>query len=207
MTEEKKVIYAGITDRLFASTIDLAVMVVFTVVLFQFLFGLSLLDLVFFAFYPEGNELDRLTKEVVTQYPVLANEPYKAWAVVVAKHPESVDKIINQSFFTMLLNIVTVGLYFVPMTKIYGATLGKKIMGMQVADSITGKKLGWAQSFIRFICYLPSVGILGLGIFSGAINKRRRCWHDYLADSVVIFDENRWYKRQFDKVKKYFYLK
>jgi uncharacterized RDD family membrane protein YckC len=48
--------------------------------------------------------------------------------------------------------------------------------------------------------YIPSVGVFALGIIWANFNKRKRAWHDYMADSVVIIDENRWYKRIWNKL-------
>ena len=96
--------------------------------------------------------------------------------------------------------------YFIFTTKKFGGTLGKRFMGMKVIDSITGNKISYLQSIIRFICYGISALPLFAGFISGAFNIQKRTFHDKLADTLVIMDENRWYKKYFDRLKKYFNL-
>jgi uncharacterized RDD family membrane protein YckC len=96
--------------------------------------------------------------------------------------------------------------YFIFTTKKFGGTPGKRFMGMKVIDSITGNRISYMQSIIRFICYGVSALPLFAGFISGGFNKQRRTFHDKLADTIVIMDENRWYKKYFDRLKKYFNL-
>ena len=79
-------------------------------------------------------------------------------------------------------------------------------MGLRVRDYITGGKISLTQNIIRFLAYIPSVGFFGIGVLSGAFRKNKRCWHDFLADSEVVYAENRWYKVQFKRLRNYFNL-
>ena len=196
--EKPQVMYADVTNRLFASMLDLAVIYLLVDFLSQAIFN---------AIYPGGSEYIRIQTQIVKEYPELAAEPGKVLLFIMTKYTASMNLILNQMGLGAAVQIVLVGCYYIPMTKIYGATLGKMMIGMKVVDGITGKEITWSQSIVRYICYMPSVFILGLGVFSGMISRRKRCWHDSLADTCVIYSRDRWYKRYFDKLKNYFHLK
>lgn len=110
-------------------------------------------------------------------------------------------------FYSFVSVYLLLALYFIVTTRLYGATLGKKVVGIKVVDSITGKNISTNQSIIRFITYGVSVAPLFLGFVMAAFNNRKRTLHDRLADTVVILDENRWYKKYFDRLKRYFNIK
>lgn len=197
-TDEKQVRYGDMNTRLFASTMDLAI--IYIVVDF-------LTRLIYSYVYPDGSAFNILSAQVLAEYPQLANQSDKVFMVIVSKYPDGAVRILNQMMFVGLLQFFLVGLYIIPMTKYFGGTVAKRFMGLRVIDSITGKNIGLAQSFIRYIAYLPSVLILGLGIITGMINKRKRCWHDMLADTLVVYSGERWYTKYLDRVQKYFHLK
>jgi uncharacterized RDD family membrane protein YckC len=198
MSEEKQITYGGVNDRMFASTLDLAIL--YLVVSF-------FTRIVFEIIYPGGSEYEKLMTQIVTDYPSLQGHLDQIFALAVGKYPERMHLVYNQMAFLAAFQFILLGFYFVPMTKIYGATFGKKIVGLKVVDNITGKEITYSQSVIRYIGYVPSALFVGFGIFSAAFNRKKRAWHDYAADTVVIYDENRWYKKQFDKLKRYFHLK
>ena len=196
--EEDVVLYADMTNRLFASMLDLALLYMLVNVLSHMLFN---------AAYPQGSEYVRIHTQIVTEYPELASQPGNILLLIISKYPASMNMILNQLGFNAVVQIVLVGCYYIPMTKIYGATFGKMAMGMRVIDDITGKGISWSQSAVRYICYMPSIFVLGGGIFSGMVSRKKRCWHDIMADTYVIFIKDRWYRRLFDKLKAYFHLK
>ena len=93
---------------------------------------------------------------------------------------------------------VLIGIYSIFFIYKYGATPGKMILGLRVVDNITGGKLTLSQSIIRYLAYFTAP----IGLISGSLKKNRRCFHDYIADTVVIYSPNRWYKRHVDKIRK-----
>lgn len=65
-----------------------------------------------------------------------------------------------------------------------GATLGKKLAGLEVTDS-RGLRLGWRRAMKReFLYKLGSTLALGAG-FLGALGRRGRTLHDALGDTQV----------------------
>lgn len=67
-----------------------------------------------------------------------------------------------------------------------GATPGKRLLGLRVADSVTLQPIGFRRAALRRIVYL--VG--GLALYAGwwwvLLNRQHRAWHDLAAGSLVI---------------------
>lgn len=65
-----------------------------------------------------------------------------------------------------------------------GATLGKKLAGLEVTDA-QGRHLGWRRAMKReFVYKVGSTLSMGLG-FLGAMSRRGRTLHDALGDTQV----------------------
>lgn len=71
----------------------------------------------------------------------------------------------------------------------YFATPGKMLFGCQVVDATTGGRLSLGQSLLRYICYLVSALPLGLGFFWVAWDKRKQGFHDKLAKTIVVIED------------------
>ncbi len=56
-----------------------------------------------------------------------------------------------------------------------GTTLGKWLFGLTLGGTI-------GHRFLRAFFFLPSVGFLGLGVLWSVVDRRKRCWHDWVAD-------------------------
>lgn len=104
-------------------------------------------------------------------------------------------KIIeNIIIFTTLRPISTIILFeiFLPLiiTIIFwvnkGATPGKLIMNMYIVDEVTGQKINIAQSIMRYIGYIPSTFIFGLGFIWIAVDEKNQGWHDKIGGTIVI---------------------
>jgi len=50
----------------------------------------------------------------------------------------------------------------------------------------TGNKLTVMQSIIRYIGYIPSILVFGIGLFWVAFDAKKQGWHDKMAKSVVV---------------------
>lgn len=111
---------------------------------------------------------------------------------------------------TIIINsyqFIVIGIYNIYFTHKCGATPGKVIVGLKVVDIITNDKLTLSQCVIRYLAYVT----FPLGMLFGSFRRNKRTWHDHIADTVVIFSSNRWYKLQADrlkqKVKSYFNMR
>ncbi len=64
-------------------------------------------------------------------------------------------------------------------------TLGKYAMGLKVVDE-DGNALTVKKSIVRNASKLLSYLPVALGFIWAAFNKRRKCWHDFIAKTLVV---------------------
>ena len=69
------------------------------------------------------------------------------------------------------------------------ATPGKIILGLRIVDAKTGDKPSNRQLIGRYFAYYVSAIPLMLGFIWIAFDKRKQGWHDKLAGTVVIEDD------------------
>lgn len=71
-----------------------------------------------------------------------------------------------------------------------GATLGKRLMRIRVADQYDGSRIGPGRAFLRWVlmgvfwvfAYLPGL----VNLLWPLWDSQRQAWHDKLANSVVV---------------------
>lgn len=68
----------------------------------------------------------------------------------------------------------------------FSATPGKLLFRIRIVDEETGRPPSWKQYITRYLGFLPSGGLLGLGFFWLQWNKRAKAWHDMMAGTVVV---------------------
>jgi uncharacterized RDD family membrane protein YckC len=85
-----------------------------------------------------------------------------------------------------MLQLVTFLAYSGVFWYFYGATPGKMLMRMKIVDARTEKPLNMLQIILRLCGYIVSGLCLMLGFLWIGTNRKRRAWHDFLADTVVI---------------------
>ena len=81
--------------------------------------------------------------------------------------------------------------YAVTLLYLMRATPGKYLLGMAVVDAKTGKRATARQYSIRELAEFISFLVLFLGYFWIIWDKRKQAWHDKLAGTVVIVNEDR----------------
>ena len=93
--------------------------------------------------------------------------------------------VIIDSFFAILLIPIPFTIYFYFRD---GQTLGQKILGTRIGAE-NGDVASWRQLAMRyplkFISLFP-VPYFPIGFLWAIIDKRKRTWHDFFANSVVI---------------------
>ena len=72
----------------------------------------------------------------------------------------------------------------------YQATLGKKLLGLQVTDEF-GRRMSFGRATGRYFSKLISSLILGIGYVMAAFTDRKQALHDKLASSALSFWLNR----------------
>lgn len=80
----------------------------------------------------------------------------------------------------------------------WSATPGKMLMRLKIVDAKTEKPIRLHQSLLRAVGYIISGFTFMLGFFWIGISKRRRGWHDYLADTTVIITP--WDMKKLEKI-------
>jgi uncharacterized RDD family membrane protein YckC len=70
-----------------------------------------------------------------------------------------------------------------------GATPGKIAIAAKIVDAETGKPPSTARLVVRFLGYLVSALPLYLGFLWIAFDRRKQGWHDKIAGTVVIPDD------------------
>jgi len=108
-------------------------------------------------------------------------------SLIVALPLELIFRAIGQkeSYITSLIFL----LYTCLMTANGGATLGKKFFGLKVI-STDGEKVGLGKAFLREVLgkFVSSV-VLSLGYFWVIWDKDKQSWHDKIAGTYVIKQE------------------
>ena len=69
----------------------------------------------------------------------------------------------------------------------YQGTVGKVLMDIKVVNA-SGSRLTIIESIIRNLTKILSYLPLALGFLWMLFNKKRRCWHDFLAGTFVVED-------------------
>ena len=80
-------------------------------------------------------------------------------------------------------------IYAILMLNYYGATLGKRLLGIKVVSE-NGKRPSILDLIIReSIGKFLSTIVLGLGFILAGFDKKKQGWHDKLAKTVVVYDK------------------
>jgi len=66
-----------------------------------------------------------------------------------------------------------------------GQTLGMLAWRLRV-QTLEGGRLSWSKALVRFICAIPSVGLLGIGLFWMLFTDERLSLHDRWSDSCIV---------------------
>jgi uncharacterized RDD family membrane protein YckC len=81
--------------------------------------------------------------------------------------------------------------YLVAFTALYGATLGKMLLGIRVAKS-DGRPADWLTALIReTLGKTLSSMFLYLGYLWAFFHPKRQTWHDLIANTLVVYREPR----------------
>jgi uncharacterized RDD family membrane protein YckC len=71
-----------------------------------------------------------------------------------------------------------------------GATPGKLAVAVRIVDARTGQPVGTGRLALRLLCYLVSALPLYLGFLWIAFDRRKQGWHDKIAKTVVIHEND-----------------
>jgi uncharacterized RDD family membrane protein YckC len=87
---------------------------------------------------------------------------------------------------SFIINLVINYGYYVILTGLYGATLGKMVLGLRVVDA-NGQKIGIPKAVLREIIGKWISGIVfALGYIWVAFDEKKQGWHDKIAGTYVV---------------------
>lgn len=68
----------------------------------------------------------------------------------------------------------------------FAGTPGKRLLKLKILDAQTGDSIGLGQACIRYVGYILSSVVLGLGLIWVAFDNKKQGWHDKMAKTVVV---------------------
>lgn len=158
---KKQIIYALLIPRLFASTLDLALLSIISNPVTTFISWK--LSHYFFKVNIAELTIDSLRTSKLTEY-VDAGSLF--WYILLV----------------CTMNLLITGTYFVGFWIRYSATPGKMIMRMKIVDADTLEKPTKLQFVKRFLGYVT----IPFGIWFVPFSKNHRALHDKLSGTAVI---------------------
>ena len=157
--------YAGFWIRFFASFLDTLFLALPVAVLIYFL--------------SDGNWFDFAQYKQNIQYAMSGNA-----SKALAEQPQLSLKW--ELLFEISVLLVTILFW----RRWKGATPGKKFVHIKIVDFKTLEDINNKQAITRSFGYIISTFILLIGFFMVAFRKDKRAFHDLLADTLVIYDED-----------------
>lgn len=87
--------------------------------------------------------------------------------------------------FNMAFQITLGVVYFGVIQPTYGASFGKKILGLQLLGADL-ELIDWKSGLKRYVMLLVSWLPFGIGLIAAAFHPRKQGWHDRVAHTVVV---------------------
>jgi uncharacterized RDD family membrane protein YckC len=125
---------------------------------------------------------------IVTFFSYILMGFFSVVSVFVASYRPDADYVVFNSLFAISGILVSV-LYFVGFWVKSGQTIGKNVLGLQVIRT-NGQPLSWGKGLLRYVGYLVSGLVFSLGFIWIAFDRNRQGWHDKIAGTYVINDED-----------------
>jgi uncharacterized RDD family membrane protein YckC len=100
----------------------------------------------------------------------------------------TISNIINfstQNKFAWLSLLLSAGYFVFFWVKEDGETLGNKLLNIKV-KRINNQPMEWSTGVIRYIGYIVSYIVFGLGFLWVAWDAKKQGWHDKIANTVVV---------------------
>ena len=101
--------------------------------------------------------------------------------ISIEEYSNSVDDWI---WFDNVMLLAGVAYYTVGVS-VFSTTAGKRVLGLYVLRS-DGSKISLLRAFGRYLAYIPSALILGVGFLMVAFRQDKRALHDLISDTAVV---------------------
>ena len=93
-------------------------------------------------------------------------------------------------FWDFMIQVVLPAVAVIAFWKLRGATPGKMAISAKVVDAGTGAAPSTGRLVVRYFAYLVSMLPLGLGFVWIGIDRRKQGFHDKIAGTVVVYDDD-----------------
>ncbi len=93
---------------------------------------------------------------------------------------------IGLSIIVQGTGFITMGFYYIILHWKFGATIGKMAFKIKLVNT-EYKKINLKTSFIRFLLFLISVSVFGLGCLLIFFNNKKQSFHDIIAKTLVVY--------------------
>ena len=93
-------------------------------------------------------------------------------------------------FWDFMIQVVLPAIAVIAFWKYRGATPGKMAISARIVDATTGQAPSTGKLVVRYFAYLVSILPLGLGFLWVAIDRRKQGFHDKIANTVVVNDDD-----------------
>lgn len=93
-------------------------------------------------------------------------------------------------FWDIMLQVVLPAVAAILFWKYQGATPGKMVISAKIIDATSGGPPATGRLVLRYFAYLVSLIPLGLGFLWIAIDRRKQGFHDKIANTVVVYDDD-----------------
>jgi uncharacterized RDD family membrane protein YckC len=93
-------------------------------------------------------------------------------------------------FWDFMLQVVLPAVAVVLFWKYRGATPGKMAISAKIVDATTGVRPTTGKLVLRYIAYIASIVPFLLGFVWIAIDRRKQGFHDKIANTLVIYDDD-----------------
>ncbi len=172
--DDPKPLYATLQDRIFASAMDLGLVVFLCFDLFNWMTR---------KIY--GNfDMD----SILTASPLLEGAPaqdhIRLWVEGLFESGFAELWLMNSIMQSLVAGVLLLGCWVG-----FNTTPGKWIVGLKLADKETLEPPAFGQYLKRFLGFYASLPPFMLGFLLLGINKKKQAWHDRMADTVVIYNE------------------
>lgn len=165
--------YATFSGRMFAMTLDMLLLILLFLPIFQWLE-----TIVFPGFDREAASAQvRDTVMALAQGTITPQEAYRA---------AQSSGIIAYLAFNHLAQMAATGLAVIWAWNRTATTPGLWLLGMYIADADTGGKPTLRQFILRYLGLILAMIPLTLGMIWIIFDRRNQGWHDKLANTVVI---------------------
>jgi len=118
------------------------------------------------------------------------------WMLVFVVYGPIVVMAFGTEYFSLdvprywdLVTLVVIAVATLLFWRYQGATPGKIAIAARIVDAETGRPPSTARLVVRLFAYLVSALPLYLGFLWIAFDRRKQGWHDKIAGTVVIPDD------------------